>query len=414
MIQFEKRHGVAQCTLKNFEEDFSDLHLLHGVVSKWARERPDDLAIINADTADEISWKRFEKTTTALALKLLDLGFRKGDYFATSLPLLTEHVMLEYACYKIGVVAVPLDLRLKAPEVIRSLGLVEAKGFAFLGETPAADFRQLGKAVMEHCPFVEQFVQFSAPGDTIDGATSGFVLAAEAKELAVTARANPAESGLLGLYRDAAASVDQNDGALVIFTTGSTGYPKPALLSHRSITCQNMCLGAAFGMGAHTRMLVNLPPSHVGCQTEQLMTTFFFGGTAVILHIFDPVKSLKAIQDHKVNSFGQIPALFALEWRLPNYKDFDLSSLEFALYGGQTVTRQFLDQLATMAPGFGSGLGLTETAGFVTYTPLDGTVDDILAGLGYAMPVYPISIRRPMKEDGSAGDEMPPGEPGQI
>jgi fatty-acyl-CoA synthase len=414
MKELKKRHGVAQCTLENFEEDFSDLHLLHGVVSKWARERPDDLAIVNADTGDEVSWKRFEESTTALALKLLDMGFRKGDYFATSLPLLTEHVMLEYACFKIGVVAVPLDLRLKAPEVIRSLGLVEAKGFAFLGETPAADFRELGKAVMEHCPFVEHFVQFSAPGDTIDGATSAFVLAAEAKELATAAMAKPEDSALLKIFMETSAAIDEGEGALVIFTTGSTGYPKPALLSHRSITCQNMCLGAAFGMGGHTRMLVNLPPSHVGCQTEQLMTTFFFGGTAVILHIFDPEKSLRAIEDHKVNSFGQIPALFALEWRLPGYKDFDLSSLQFALYGGQTVTRQFLDQLATMAPGFGSGLGLTETAGFCTYTPLDGTVDDILAGLGYDMPVYPICIRAKMKKDGAAGDEMPPGEPGHI
>ena len=75
------------------------------------------------------------------------------------------------------------------------------------------------------------------------------------------------------------------------------------------------------------------------------MTTFFLGGTAIVLHIFDPVKSLAAVEKYKANVLGQIPALFTLEWRLPDYDEYDLSSLEFALYGGQQVTRQFLDRL---------------------------------------------------------------------
>ncbi|RJO63602.1 MAG: long-chain fatty acid--CoA ligase, partial [Myxococcales bacterium] len=134
----------------------------------------------------------------------------------------------------------------------------------------------------------------------------------------------------------------------------------------------------------------------------------------VILHIFDPAKSLQAIQDYKVTCFGQIPALFNLQWRLPNYDQFDLSSLKFALYGGQQVSRKFLEQLSTMAKGFGTGLGLTETAGFCTYSPLDGTVDDILAGVGYDMPVYPLAVRQDMDREGTAGKEMPPGEVGNI
>ena len=200
----------------------------------------------------------------------------------------------------------------------------------------------------------------------------------------------------------------------MIYTTGSTGFPKPALLSHRNITCQNMCLAGGFDMFDNPRMLVNLPPSHVGCQAEQLMTPLFAGGTAVVLPMFDAEQTLDAIQKYRVTCFGQVPALFALEWRLPNYGDFDLSSLRFALFGGQQVTRQFLEQVSRMAPKFGTGLGLTEMAGFVTYSPLDGTVDDVLTGVGYDMPVTPLSIRRPMNPDGTAGQELPDGEPGEI
>jgi fatty-acyl-CoA synthase len=413
-MQFGTRHGVPQCTLENFEQDFADRHLLHQVVAKWAGEKPEALAFINADTKQEVTWDQFDKTTSALAMQLLQMGFQKGDFFATSLPFLTEHIYLEYACFKIGVVHVPLDLRLKGPEVIRSLSLIQAKGYAFLGQTPLADFRELGKAVMAHCPFVEHFIQFSPPEETIEGAKNAFALAAEAQALAVEAAKDPAGSAALAAYMKATAAVNADDGAQVIFTTGSTGYPKPALLSHRNITCQNMCLGAGFAMDEDTRMLVNLPPSHVGGQAEQLMTTFFYGGTVVLLHIFDPAKSLEAIQDYKVTVLGQIPAMFNLEWRLPDYDQYDLSSLQMAICAGQQVPRQLVEKVATMAPQVPTGLGLTECAGFCTYTALDASVDDLVSGVGYDMPVYPMSIRQTMREDGTAGDELPDGESGHI
>jgi len=413
-MEVPKRNGVPQFTLDHYEKDYADRHLLHGCIAKWAKETPEKIAIINADTRKQYTYRQFDQTSTALALKLLRLGFRKGDFLATSLPFLAEHIFLEYACFKIGVIHAPLDLRLKGPEVIRSLGLIKAKGFAFLGKTQVADFGQLGIAVKKNCPFVDTFIQFAPPEETLDFAVSAFVLAGEAEKEAKEALADPAGSQILKLYQQTTASIDENDGAQVIYTTGSTGFPKPALLSHRNITAQNMCLGGAFGILDDSRMLVNLPPSHVGGQAEQLMTPLFWNGTTVVLHIFDPEKSLKAIQEYRVDSFGQIPALFAMEWKLPNYGEFDLSSLRFALYGGQQVTRQFLEKLSQMAPQFGTGLGLTELGGFCTYSPLDGTVDDILAGVGYDMPVTPLTIRGPMKEDGTAGDELPDGEAGEI
>ena len=204
-IDPSQRCSDNQYTLGHYEHDFADRHSLHGVIAKWAAEKPQALAIIDADSQKQYTYQQFDQITSALALKLLKLGFRKGDFLATSLPFLPEHVFLEYAC-----------------------------------------------------------------------------------------------------------AVGENDGAQVIDTTGSTGLPKPALLSHRNITVQNMCLGGAFGIMDNARMLVNLPPSHVGGQAEQLMTPFFWGGTVVLLHIFDAEKSLRAIQDHRVNCFGQIPALFAL------------------------------------------------------------------------------------------------------
>ena len=102
--------------------------------------------------------------------------------------------------------------------------------------------------------------------------------------------------------------------------------------------------------------------------------------------------------------------MYNLEWRLSNYSSYDLSSLEFAIYGGQGVPPEFLRRLAAMAPVCGTGLGLTESAGFCTYV----TSTEVLAGVGHAMPVYPFTIRGEMREDGAAGDELPAGSIGHV
>jgi fatty-acyl-CoA synthase len=403
------RKTLEKCSVEQYETEFADRHLLHGVITKWANETPDKVALIDFDTDRTFTYRELDETTTALALGLLEAGYRPGDFLATMLPLLPEHIFLEYACFKIGVVHVPLDLRLKAAEVIRSLNLVNARGFAHLGQIPVADFRELAREVQAECPFVEHYVQFSAPEETIEGATSFGVFAAEAQTLAADS-----DSELWTTFNATTQRVKPTDGAQVIYTTGSTGLPKPALLSHRNITAQNMCLAAGFGLCDSPTMLVNLPPSHVGCQGEQLMTTFFTGNTAVTLHVFDAEKTLRAIQEQKIDCFGQIPAMFNMQYRLPNFADYDLSSVQRVLYGGQQVSNEFIRQLYRNYPTVGTGLGLSEMAGFVTYTGMTANIEELEDTVGWWAPITPLTIRKPMNEDGSAGEVLADGEAGEI
>jgi acyl-CoA synthetase (AMP-forming)/AMP-acid ligase II len=291
-------------TLNDFERRFADRHLLHGVVQKWAREKPSAIALIDADRKQEISWAAFDHSVTAVAARLTEGGFRKGDCFASMLPLVSEHIILEYACFKTGVIFVPLDLRSSPTEVLRSLTLVDAKGFAFIKTPGASDLAALVNDIRSRLS-LRMLLQLSAPGECLEGALPAESFFADAMRIG-----SSADEYASAAYLEARHAVNENDGALVIFTTGSTGSPKPALLSHRNITCQNMCISQAlFNGDSGMKTLVNLPASHVGCQTELLMGTFFGGGTAVILPNFDPVRSLKAIQDFKVEVVGQIPAM---------------------------------------------------------------------------------------------------------
>lgn len=360
-------------TLESFERDYAGRHRLFDVIDHWAALKPAAPAIVNASRNTSLAWRDLAEGSRGLAGTLLAMGLRKGDFLATSLPLSNEHILLEYACFRAGIIHVPLDLRLSAEEVRRCLALVQARAFVHYAPSP------------EGLPGIEFVLDVAGLAGLI---------------------ANPRPAAL--------PAVDRHEGAQVIFTTGSTGAPKPALLSHRSITAQNLCLGTAFNFNPGQRVLVNLPASHVGCQSELLMTTLFGGGTAVTLEIFDAVKSLDAIEREKVTLLGQIPAMFSLMWRSAGYDSRDFSSLELAVYGGQAVPRAFLEKMRLMAPRLGTGLGLTETSGFCTYTPRTGDVDAVAASIGFAPPVYPMTIRGAMDSAGIAGQELRPGETGHV
>ncbi len=409
---------LPRFTLDDYEKIFADRHVLHGVIAKWVGERPDALVLLSADGSRQVTWSEFGRFTTELAGELLRLGFTKGDYLVTLLPMSVDHVLLEYSCFKIGVIVAPLDLRLTPTEVIRSLEILRPRGFACLGVNPALDFRPMWSAVQAQCPWIEHFITLNsdvapdaASPETIPGTRSFASLAEPASHSAASHSDIDADSAAVAKI---GATITPDDGALIIFTTGSTGSPKPALLSHRNITVQNMCLcGAFFGGDSGTRTLINLPASHVGGQTEALMSTLFGGGSAVLLEVFDAGRSLRAIAEHRVEILGQIPAMFNLEWMLKDYGRHDLSSLRFAAYGGNIVSRPFVERLAAMAPVIGTGLGVTECAGFCTYVQA-ADHETIVAGLGQDMPIYPCSIRQPMRGDGCAGDELPAGEIGHI
>jgi len=386
-----------QITLEDYETRYRDYHLLHAAIDRWAAERPDDLAVVNATRGTQMKWRQLQQGSLALAGEMARMGLRKGDFLATSLPLLDQHILLEFACFRLGVIHAPLDLRLNPAEVLRSLNLIRARAYVFLGKTPQADFSGLGELARQKCDSLEFAIQMSAPGECIAGAVSfGAILA--------RGSAQPA-----AIPRD----VNEYDGAQVIFTTGSTGSPKPALLSHRSITCQNLCLGTAFRFAPPQRLLCHIPPSHVGGQAELLLTPLYMGGTIVTLEVFDPVKTLDAIEQHGVTLLGQIPAMFNLEWRTAGYERRDFSRLDYVFYGGQSVPRAFLDRMLTMAPKIGTGLGLTEASGFCTYTPVTSDAEMVARSLGWAQPAYPMSIRKDM-EDGQAGAELAAGQIGHV
>ena len=392
------------------------LATVNDYIGKWANERPDHVAMIQHEDGKRITYKKFYSLIDFFALKLLDMGIQKGDRVATQLVLVPEHLMLMYACFKIGAIIAPLDVRLTETEVVRDINKIQPRAFFFLGNTPVKDFRQVGKAVQKGCSSVEYLVQFTPDpkdGDIIDKAVSITDLMDKKRLLWLKVT-----DFFTGRLKKAYARVDTRTPALIIYTTGTTGEPKPAVLCHENIIVQNQILAKGFGKDVGNQKfvcLVNLPPSHVGCVTETFMTTMYLGGKAVLLRIFDTKTSLEAVERHRVTVMGQIPTMFRMLWNLPEYKKFDLSSLEFVAYAGAAVDTPFLKKLATMAPRFGTGLGMTENAGFATFTPPGISMEEMAGQVGQSFDeLARVTVRKPMKEDGSAGEELPDNDVGEI
>lgn len=136
-----------------------------------------------------------------------------------------KYVLLEYSCFKIGVIVATLDLRLSPAEVVRALEILRPRGFVCLGLNAPFDLRELWRAVQEQCPWIQHYIAMDSE-EAIPG-TQSFASIAGPAWCAVT----DADSVALPAI---ACGLSEDDGALVIFTTGSTGSPKPALLSHRN------------------------------------------------------------------------------------------------------------------------------------------------------------------------------------
>ncbi|MFX0102579.1 MAG: class I adenylate-forming enzyme family protein [Candidatus Hodarchaeota archaeon] len=411
-------------------EDFNKIsHYVCDYPSKWARESPDEVALIDADEGKYVTWKEFETMINIRALELIDMGYQKGDIMITMLPLIPEHIYMEYAAFKIGMIVCPLDVRLKIREALYCVGLLhKARRILYVhpDDTDSEDkwgrkkfyaFRQIADAVRKKYPFVKDYIQLGPQEDAAKGTIGIFNFLRTARRKWKRYKKD------LEIFKEKMALLEERqnavdpakDGMMIVYTTGSTGFPKPALLSNAGTVCQNMCLQKGVEFTRDDRLLINLPMSHVAAQTIAVMGSIFVGAKMVILHGFRADKSLQAIQDYKITFFGQIPALFAMEWNLPNFHDYDLSSVRLALYGAQGMSKPQLEKFSKLAPTMATGLGMTEMHGFISYQ-VGGKefIDDFVSGLGHDFPVTPISVRKPMNEDGTAGEELVPGEVGEI
>lgn len=252
------------------------LPLLTDYIKKWAVITPNNPALISADTGKSYTYKEFDEMITLYALRMKTMGIKKGDVVVSQCLSWPEFYMLTYACATIGAVMTPLDVRLMPHEIIRDMKKINPVAFFCLGNTPIRDFRDLVREVQNAVPSIKHFMQWTPggkPEDFLEGCLN-FEEYFAPSALEELKQEGQLLEGLSHEYYE----LGTRDPHIIIFTTGSTGEPKPALICNENTIINNAVFSREVGLyGTDSRYLNSMPTSHVAGTCQGPMTVWFTG-----------------------------------------------------------------------------------------------------------------------------------------
>jgi long-chain acyl-CoA synthetase len=351
-----------------------------------ARRNPAKVAVI----LDSIQLRYAELlgAVNKIANGLRQQGVRPGDKVAIMLPNTPHFVACYYAILKLGAVVVPLNVLFKQHEVHYHLDDSDAVALiaweGFLGEA-AAGFRLAGNC--------ERLLVAQAPGSTAELPEDALPLTALMADTAPTFDMHPTKP---------------DDTAVILYTSGTTGRPKGAELTHFNMFF-NAYIGAEKVLQAQPDeiALCVLPLFHSFGQTCVMNALLYAGGTITMLPRFEPLKALEVMQRDRVTLFEGVPTMYFMLLNHPEADKFDLSSLRRCSSGGSAMPVEVMQAFnqkysVTILEGY----GLSETSPVASFNHLD-------------RPAKPGSIGTPiwgveMRCVDSEGREVPNGELGEI
>ena len=319
---------------------------------KDAAERdPDHIAIKLDDT--ELSYAALDGASAHIAGLLRDHGFEPGDRVGIMLPNVPYFPVVYYGVLRAGGVVVPMNVLLKKREVAFYLTDPGAK-LLFAWHGFAQDAQAGAERAGAECLLVE-------PGDF------------------------EKQVGEADPLTDRAGTADE-DTAVILYTSGTTGQPKGAELTHANLTRNAQASESLFSLGSDAVILGALPLFHSFGQTCGMNATISGGGTLTLIPRFEPAKALEIIQRDKVNIFQGVPTMYGAMLHLDGRDSYDTSSLKLCASGGSAMP---VELLRGFEEAFGckvlEGYGLSESSPVASFnhpdrerkpgsigTPIDG------------------------------------------
>ena len=367
-----------------------------GVGSWLQRRRPksgNKIALISGER--ELSYEEFADRSVRLANSLRDRGVAKGDrvaYLGENHPAFLETL---FAAGLLGAIFVPLNTRLAPPEIQFQLNdcgarvLVHSLSLDILASRGSHGTPVAGRIAVDD-------VSGAATGrsDTIGHQATGSV---EDYEAVVAAGSSQ--------FQDVSVTLD--DGAMILYTSGTTGRPKGALLTHGNVTWNCMNVIVDFDFASTDVALMISPMFHVASLDMGVLPTLLKGGTVVLESKFDPKRTLQLIQKHRATTISGVPTTFQMLCEDPEWSGTDLSSLSKLTCGGSAVPMRVLEAYELRGLRFSNGYGMTETAPGATTLPADRSREK--AGSS-GLPHFFTDIRI----TGVDGNDVPPEAVGEI
>lgn len=373
--------------------------LLNKTIGRALTERaqalPDGLALIVPDQAVRWTWPQLAGRADALATGLLRLGLRPGDRLGIWAPNCWEWVVTQFATARIGIILVNINPAYRVAEVEYALNKVGCRALICAPRYKSSDYvgmlRELG---CERLPQLEFMVSLGAEP------FEGFI---------------PFGSLLDEPDADAIAAIDDrldpNDPINIQFTSGTTGSPKGATLSHRNIINNGLFVGAQIGLTPDDRLCIPVPLYHCFGMVMGNLACLNHGAAMVYpSEGFDPLAVLRTVESERCTALYGVPTMFVQILNHPDFASFDLSSLRTGIMAGapcpEVLMKDVIERMhmreVTIA------YGMTETSPVSLHTSRDDPFEERVATVGKVQPHLEVKI---VDADGNV---VPHGVAGEI
>jgi fatty-acyl-CoA synthase len=303
------------------------LHTLGRWTADRARSTPDRVAV--DDRGVSVTYRELDSRATALADAFRSAGYGPGLRIATLTGNSSDHVVLFFACAKAGLTLVPLSWRLAPAELAEQLGIADP---ALLVVEP--EHAALGAAATALLP---------VPPPTAEPGRTGIE------------RTMPRLGDAVPRH-----PVADDDPLLAVFTSGTSGQPKAAVLTHANCFWTNLSFSRTVEIGRDDVVLCVMPQFHVGGWNIQALLAWWTGATVVLERGFDAGRVLKLIALRGVTTMMGVPTHYLMLSQQPGFADADLTSLTRAVVGGAPMPAPLLRTWHARGVALTQGYGLTE------------------------------------------------------
>jgi len=344
-------------------------------IAHFGRRAPDKIAAIDLASERRFSYAQFDARISRLASHLRDrLNVRRGDRVAVLALNTTDTLEVQFATFRIGAVFLPLNTRLTVPELQYIVG--DASPTVMIHD---ADLADIALTVAKLCN-VASTLLFGA-----DGSYEAAIAATEP----------------LDRFED----LTHDDISTIMYTSGTTGQPKGAIITHGMTFWNCVNLGGPAFISPSTVLLTVLPLFHTGglnCYTNPVLHA---GGTVLIMRVFDPGIALRLISDPAfgINSFFGVPSIYQFMAQHPSFESADFGRLIIGGVGGAPMPVPLLKVWEARGVALQQGYGMTETSPAVLTLDRD---DAVRKAGSSGKPVLHTEVRivRPDGTDADVGE----------
>ena len=371
---------------------------------------PDHEFVVYPDRDLRWTYAEFDERTDNLAKGLLAIGMKPGDHLGVWARNIPDWLTFMYATAKIGVVMVTVNPVYKSHELDYVLKQSDMKALCVIDAYRDVDYikiirdlvpesleQQRGYLESEKFPCLKNLIYMGPEKHR------GFY---SVPELMLLGQHQPEDS-----LERAREQFDNNDVVMMQYTSGTTGFPKGVMLTHRNILNNGFYIGEGQRLGAPDRVTLPVPFFHCfGCVLG-VMACLTHRSTMIIVEDFNAELVLQAIHKERATAVYGVPTMFIAELNHPDFDKFDLSGLRTGIMAGSPcppeTMREVMDRMNMREVTI--CYGLTETSPVFTQTSADDDIEHKCETVGRKHP--PVDVR---VIDPSDGHICGPGEPGEL